>query len=74
MSFGPTEIIVVLLIVLVLFGAKKLPELARSMGQSTKEFKQAIRPEDRDDRAASNGHRDEPDHRPEVTTPPDRRV
>lgn len=36
---GPFEIIVVLFIVLLLFGAKKLPGLARSMGKSLQEFK-----------------------------------
>src|SRR5438046_1033477 len=37
---GP-DLIVILLIVLVLFGAKKLPELARGMGQAVKEFQKA---------------------------------
>src|ERR1700712_5747444 len=37
---GP-DLIIVLLIVLVLFGAKKLPELARGMGQAVKEFQKA---------------------------------
>ena len=39
MHFGVTELIIILLIVLVLFGAKKLPELARSLGKSIGEFK-----------------------------------
>ncbi len=38
---GPTEMIIILVIVLVLFGAKKIPEFARSLGKATKEFKQA---------------------------------
>lgn len=38
---GPWEWGVILLIVLVLFGAKRLPELARSVGQSLKEFRKA---------------------------------
>jgi len=37
---GP-DLIVILLIVLLLFGAKKLPELARGMGQAVKEFNKA---------------------------------
>lgn len=37
---GP-EIIVILAIVLLMFGAKKLPELARGLGQGVKEFKKA---------------------------------
>ena len=39
MSIGMTEILVVLVIALLLFGPKKLPELGRSLGQSIREFK-----------------------------------
>ena len=41
LSLGPTELIIVLLIVMLLFGAAKLPKLARSLGESAKEFKSA---------------------------------
>src|SRR4051795_6618725 len=41
MNVGGQELILILLIVLVLFGAKKLPELARGMGQAVKEFQKA---------------------------------
>lgn len=40
---GWPEIIGILVVVLVLFGAKKLPELARGLGQGLKEFKKATR-------------------------------
>lgn len=40
-SFGGQEMILVFLIVLLLFGAKKLPQLARGIGKSTGEFKRA---------------------------------
>ena len=42
MSFGP-EWFVVLGVIVLLFGAKKLPELARSLGRSTSEFKKGIK-------------------------------
>ena len=38
MNLGPTELIVILLIILLLFGGAKLPKLARSLGQAQKEF------------------------------------
>jgi len=38
---GYRELLLVFLIILLLFGGKKLPELARSMGLATKEFKKA---------------------------------
>ena len=40
-SLGFTEVIVIVLIVLLLFGAKKIPELARGIGQCIQEFKKA---------------------------------
>ena len=38
---GAPEMIIILIIILVLFGAKKIPEFARSLGKATKEFKEA---------------------------------
>ncbi len=38
---GYTELIIIFVIILILFGADKLPDLARSLGKSTKEFKKA---------------------------------
>ena len=42
-SFGWQEILLVLLIVLLLFGATRLPKLSRSMGQSIRGFKQGLK-------------------------------
>ena len=40
MNFGAPELIIVLLVVLLLFGGAKLPQLARSLGQAKKEFQE----------------------------------
>jgi sec-independent protein translocase protein TatA len=40
---GGWEIVLILAVVLVLFGARKLPELAKGLGQGIKEFKKAAR-------------------------------
>jgi len=48
-SLGPTELIVILVIVLLLFGSTKLPKLARSLGQAQKEFKKGTDQDDLDD-------------------------
>ena len=40
-SFGGPEIIVILVIVLLLFGGKKIPQLMKGLGQGMKEFKNA---------------------------------
>jgi sec-independent protein translocase protein TatA len=42
-TLGPQELLIIFLIVLLLFGAKKLPELARSLGKSTAEFKKGMK-------------------------------
>lgn len=41
--FGGWEIVLILAVVLILFGAKKLPELAKGLGSGIKEFKKATR-------------------------------
>jgi sec-independent protein translocase protein TatA len=46
---GPTELIIILVIVLVLFGAKRLPDLGKSLGSGMREFKDAVTPGDKDD-------------------------
>ncbi len=40
-GIGGPELLIILVIILLLFGAKKLPELARGLGKSMKEFKKA---------------------------------
>ncbi len=67
-GLGPTELIVILIILLVLFGGSKLPGLAKGLGQSMKEFKKAakeveaedekpvVEPKKPADPARTNGH------------------
>jgi sec-independent protein translocase protein TatA len=42
-GIGAPELIIILVIVLLLFGAKKLPEMARSLGKSSREFKKGMK-------------------------------
>jgi sec-independent protein translocase protein TatA len=41
-AFGPWQIAIIVLLVILLFGAKKIPELMRGAGRGVKEFKDAI--------------------------------
>ena len=41
-NLGPWEILLVLIVILVLFGAKRLPELARGLGLGINEFRDAV--------------------------------
>ncbi|MGZ4148099.1 MAG: twin-arginine translocase TatA/TatE family subunit [Actinomycetota bacterium] len=50
MDIGPLEIGLIILVIVILFGAKKLPELARSLGRSSSEFKKGMREGAVDDR------------------------
>lgn len=42
-QFGPGEIVLILLIAMVLFGAKRLPEIGKSLGKGIKEFKTGVK-------------------------------
>ncbi len=67
-NFGGPDLIIILLIVLVLFGAKKLPELAKGMGQAVKEFQKAK--DEFSDELHSAGNAPKPDVRPSETSVP----
>lgn len=43
---GPWQIVLIVLIVLLLFGGKKIPELMRGLGKGVREFKDGINPDD----------------------------
>jgi sec-independent protein translocase protein TatA len=47
-SIGPQELIVILLIVVIIFGARRLPELGKSLGEGIKNFKNSVSGKDKD--------------------------
>ena len=55
-GIGPLEIIVVLVIVLVIFGPKRLPGLGRSLGTGMREFKDSVTGKDEEDRRPELHH------------------
>ena len=59
-SIGPLELGIILLIVLIVFGPKRLPGLGRQLGSGMREFKDSITGKDKDD--------DEPDAEPVVAS------
>ena len=43
MSLGPWEIVLVVLVIIILFGGKKIPELARGLGKGLREFRKTTK-------------------------------
>ncbi|MFM8268216.1 MAG: twin-arginine translocase TatA/TatE family subunit [Ilumatobacteraceae bacterium] len=58
-TFGPTEMGIVLVIVLVLFGGSQLPKLAKNLGKAQKEFKEGLAEGSKDAPAAKTAERDD---------------
>lgn len=52
-GLGTQELVIILVIVLILFGANRLPDLARSLGSSVKEFKKGVNDVKGDDAEAA---------------------
>ena len=42
-SLGPTEILIIIVVFVLLFGAKKIPELAKGLGEGIKNFKSSVK-------------------------------
>jgi sec-independent protein translocase protein TatA len=53
-GLGATELILILLVVVLLFGARRIPELMRGLGSGIKEFKKAASGQDDDDKKVSS--------------------
>jgi sec-independent protein translocase protein TatA len=52
---GHTELLVIVLVILVLFGASAIPRFARSLGQAKKEFTRAVKEEEEEGKKAPEG-------------------
>lgn len=50
MNFGTTEILLVMAVIFLLFGASRLPQLAKSLGQTRKAFKEGMREAEEEER------------------------
>jgi len=44
--FGPWEIVIIVLVIILIFGGRKIPELMKGLGQGMKEFKKATKEDD----------------------------
>lgn len=53
-TLGPLELIIILLVVLLLFGGRKLPELARSIGDSMKELRKGMNDDGKSNKNTAN--------------------
>jgi sec-independent protein translocase protein TatA len=60
-NIGSTELIIILIIVLLLFGARRIPEIARSMGSGIREFKKATKDISNEVNASMQSPDDDPD-------------
>ena len=68
-NLRPTELIIILLIIVLLFGAKKLPELAKSIGQSMKIFRAETKTDDPATQQTVNTVSDAPAPAPAAAVP-----
>jgi sec-independent protein translocase protein TatA len=58
-QIGPLEVVIVLVIALLVFGPKKLPELGRGLGRGMRDFKRGLSGDDTDDRDDDDDRRRE---------------
>tara|TARA_R110000868_G_scaffold200421_1_gene447768 strand:+ start:133 stop:315 length:183 start_codon:yes stop_codon:yes gene_type:complete len=54
---GPWQIILIVALVLLLFGGRKIPELMRGLGGGIKEFKDAVKEDDKDNKDSDKGNK-----------------
>ncbi|HEV2874249.1 MAG TPA: twin-arginine translocase TatA/TatE family subunit [Thermoleophilaceae bacterium] len=66
---GPLEIVIILVIVLIIFGPKRLPDLGRSLGHGMREFKDSVTGKDKDELPEHSAKKREPEAAAEEREP-----
>ena len=56
---GPTELLLIVLIIVIIFGARRLPELGKSLGEGIKNFKKSIGSKEKEDKSQPPPTKDE---------------
>ena len=59
MGLGWTEILIIALIIIILFGARRIPEVAKGLGEGIRSFKSGMRGDDTREIEDRNGYRDD---------------
>lgn len=65
MNLGFQEILIIALVILLLFGGKKIPELMKGLGKGVKSFKDGLKESDSDNSSASSDTKSERDYKKE---------
>jgi sec-independent protein translocase protein TatA len=65
MNLGPTELVIILLIVLLLFGARRIPDLAKGLGEGIRNFKSGMKSDERPELEERDRVRDDRRYREE---------
>ncbi len=66
MNLGPTELVIILLIVLLLFGARRIPDLAKGLGEGIRNFKSGMKNDERAELEEKDRVRDDRRYRDEA--------
>jgi len=69
-SFGPTEMIFVMVVLLLIFGAKRLPELGSGLGKGIREFKRSMKDINAEIERSADHEQIAPPRRQAVSPPP----
>lgn len=60
-NFGPLQVVLILVVILILFGVGKLPQVGRGMGQAINEFRGAVNKKDEDESSSSSDEQSDSD-------------